>query len=261
VIAAAPADAALLLLMSHGMGPHYDGTHLLEEVLTRLDRDYRGKAGGASASALAKAAVRPLVPMLHGIGHSLPLPAAWRRAVGDAVVIRDYAQPGARARQSFFLEPNNYVFGGIRLNLEGREPRGCVAPHEADALCERLEADLKELVNVATGGPVVRGVERCELRHGRTPDDTMPDLFIDWERSAPIETVRSPKIGTIHSPYRGWRSGDHRPDGLLVAIGPQFPAGVSFPRIIVEDLAPTIASRLGVALADVDGRIISWLAE
>jgi predicted AlkP superfamily phosphohydrolase/phosphomutase len=31
------ADATVLVLLSYGMGPHYDGTHLLDEVLGRLD--------------------------------------------------------------------------------------------------------------------------------------------------------------------------------------------------------------------------------
>jgi hypothetical protein len=32
------------------------------------------------------------------------------------------------------------------------------------------------------------------------------------------------------------------------------------PEIQLEDLAPSITARLGVTLADVDGRVIPWLA-
>ena len=27
------------------------------------------------------------------------------------------------------MEPNNFVHGGVRLNLAGREPQGCVQPN------------------------------------------------------------------------------------------------------------------------------------
>ncbi|MGA8469219.1 MAG: hypothetical protein WB721_10255, partial [Pseudolabrys sp.] len=36
-----------------------------------------------------------------------------------------------------FMEPNNFVHGGVRLNLAGREPQGCVQPNEVDAVLIR----------------------------------------------------------------------------------------------------------------------------
>jgi hypothetical protein len=88
----------------------------------------------------------------------------------------------------------------------------------------------------------------------------MPDLFIDWERSAPIETVWSPKVGLVHAPYTHWRSGDHRPDGLLLALGPGLPARTKFAPVDLEDLAPSVAARLGVTLDECDGRAVPWLS-
>ena len=81
----------------------------------------------------------------------------------------------------------------------------------------------------------------------------MPDLFVDWNRAAPIETVNSPAIGTVRAPYDCWRTGDHRPGGLLLVRGPGLPAGRPLPRMLMEDLPVTIAARLGVVLDDVDG--------
>jgi len=87
----------------------------------------------------------------------------------------------------------------------------------------------------------------------------MPDLFVDWERTAPIETVWSPKTGLVHAPYTHWRTGDHRPDGLLLAIGAGVPRDTVLPCVDLEDIAPSIAARLGVGLEDVDGRPVPWL--
>ena len=247
LIAAAGPDATILVLMSHGMGAHHDGGHLLDEVLTAIDWHDRGPPPLAGPRDIARRAIR-----------ALPIPV--RAAIGRAGRVRGFAAPYARARQRFFLEPNNGVYGGIRINLAGREPRGCVLPEEFDQVCRDLEGDLLELVNVDTGKPAVRNVRRCDAYHGRSATDTMPDLFVDWDRSAPIETVRSAKTGTIHAAYRGWRTGDHRPAGLLLARGDGFSPNKRMPGIDVEDLAPSIAARMGVALDDVDGQAVSWLS-
>ena len=52
---------------------------------------------------------------------------------------------------------------GVRINLRGREREGMVAPgREFDQLCDRLGEDFLTLVNVETGAPVVRSVERTD---------------------------------------------------------------------------------------------------
>ncbi len=209
-------STTVLVLLSHGMGPHYDGTYLLDEILRRIDSADRGERLSGGACALT------------------PCP--------------EFVEPDDRARQRFFVEPNNYVYGGVRLNLAGREPNGRVQPDEVDRVCARLSHDLLALVNVGTGGRVIRGVERADRW-----------LFIDWERTAPIETVWSPKTGLVHAPYTHWRTGDHRPDGLLLAIGPGVPRHTVLPCVDLEDIAPSIAARLDVRLEDVDGRPVPWL--
>ena len=104
--------------------------------------------------------------------------------------------------------------------------------------------------------------ERCiePTWYRRSPTDTMPDLFVDWEHSGLIENVWSPKTGLVRAPYRHWRTGDHKPDGLLLTFGPGVPTARELPAIEIEDLAPSVAHRLGVTLEDIDGRSLPWLA-
>ena len=90
----------------------------------------------------------------------------------------------------------------------------------------------------------------------------MPDLFVTWERTALIETVWSPKVGLVHAPYTHWRTGDHRPDGLLLASGPGIDPGTR-PELRNVDLGPSILARLGLGTApsaDLDGDPVGWLA-
>ena len=249
---AAGGDADLFVYLSNGMGSHYDGTFLLDEVLKRIE----GYDSDLSDGVL-RGVVKPWIPGIRDLAIRAHIPlrvrlpiARWLR--GD--------QAANRARRRFFVEPNNTVFSGIRLNLVGREPLGKIRPEEVDAVCAALTEDLMALVNADSGGAAVRGVFRCADFHRRELDDCLPDLFVEWDRSVPIEAVSSPKIGTVRIPYSRSRTGDHRPDGLLLAVGPGFEAGAELPPIAVEDIGPSLAARFGVTLDDVDGETVPWLA-
>lgn len=224
-LALAGNDTLVLVVLSHGMGPHYDGSAVLNEVLRRLDTVRAG------------------------------MPAAFRDQPP-----RLYAGEADRRRQRFYRMPNNDHIGGVRLNLRGREPDGRVDPaHAADEM-EWLRAELLNLVNVDTGAGAVRAVERAEDHHARSPGDAFPDLFIEWNHDAPITTVSSPSIGTVHCVVAQWRTGDHRPAGLLLATGAHLGRSAIMPPVAMLDMAPTIMAALGVEPGDLDGAAIPWLA-
>jgi predicted AlkP superfamily phosphohydrolase/phosphomutase len=204
--------------------------------------------------------VGQLAAPLGRIARAIAVPAELRARVARRITVREHATPQARARQRFFSEPNNSVYGGIRFNLAGREPNGCVRRDDLEALSARLEADLLAIRDAETGEPIVRSIIPCALHHERRSEDTMPDLFIEWNGQRQVATVISPKIGMVHAPYQGWRTGDHKPDGLLLARGPGLPAGTGLPPLAVEDIGPTVAARLGATLDGVDGRPAEWLA-
>jgi predicted AlkP superfamily phosphohydrolase/phosphomutase len=239
----------VLVLLSHGMGPHHDGTHLLDEVLRRIDLVDRMAEEGDSWGDAFRRGLRALRFSLQRAAMRLVRPD--RR--------REFISAAERAEQRFFLEPNNYVYGGVRLNKSGREPKGRVSADAVGRVSADLERDLRALVNVETGGPVVRDVERAERWYRRSDGDTIPDLFLDWERTAPIETVWSAKTGFVHSPYLNWRTGDHRPRGLLLAAGPGIPAGGSLPELAIEDLPASLMARFGQDSSGMDGQPASWL--
>jgi predicted AlkP superfamily phosphohydrolase/phosphomutase len=261
-LAHADEETTVLVLLSHGMGPHYDGTHLLAEMLRRLDRVYRGDR-------MRPRTGRALEAMWQRLPHRLRVALAGRSAAALRRRLRGAPEPEARGwesederrQQAFFLSPNNYVVGGVRINVVGRESEGRVTPGaEFDEVCRRLRADLLDVINVDTGEPVVRRVERSDHHYRRRPLDALPDVFIEWNQDSPIETVWSPRFGVVHGRYTHWRTGDHRAGGLLLARGPGIIAGAELPVMDIMDLAPSVAARLGVALPDVDGVPVDWLA-
>jgi predicted AlkP superfamily phosphohydrolase/phosphomutase len=235
IVATAGPDALVLLVLSHGMGPHYDATAFLPEMLRRAEVVDIGANRLVASRERIRRAVRRF-------GRGLDHQNGFIKAVDGS--------------HSCFAVPNNDACGALRINLVGREPRGRVDPgRDLDATCRRIESALAEWRNVDTDAPVVRAVVRTDAHYSGPARTHLPDLLVEWDRSAPIRSVESPRYGRIDREYKGVRSGDHRPGGLLVAAGEGVPTALD--PIAAVDLAPTVCAVLGVAAAeDPDGRAV-----
>jgi predicted AlkP superfamily phosphohydrolase/phosphomutase len=229
-------DTIVMLLLSHGMGPHYDATFLLGEMLRRIAR-----LSSTSPAALARQRAR--------------------RALGRLTRRKHDTRPGAfmwyvDGGRRFFPIPNNDVYGAIRINVQGREPAGQVAPgRELDEVCDMLDSELATWTNLETNEPLVQRTVRIEEAYAGPERAHLPDLIVEWNRSAPIRAIGSPRYGRIDQEYPGHRSGDHVPGGLLITRGPGIRPGRARSAISMVDLAPTIASAVDVDLPDLDGAI------
>ncbi len=247
-------ETIVFILASHGMGPHYDGTFLLGEILRRLENAQLSLARRRTGDFLRRCwdctplAVRSLLR---------PIRNRARKTLGQALPTTEI--DGSR---KCFQITNNDVYGGIRINLVGREPYGRIRPGaECDAFCEELSRDLLALINLDTAKPLVRRVLRTtDLYRGEHIDD-LPDLLVEWSREAPIFSVYSPKTGTIQGEYRGTRTGDHKSEGLFFTFGPWIRPGQLEQPVSVMDFAPTVTSLLGVPLHEIDGKPIAPLID
>lgn len=146
--------------------------------------------------------------------------------------------------------------GYVRINLQGRDPSGRVAPGDYDAVCEELTRELQRLVNPRTGKPVVKKVVRTRAsvtdEHPDLPD---ADLVVLWDEE-PADVVDHPvydRIGPL--PYR--RTGSHRERGFWLLNGPGVEPGSQLPTGHAADLGPTILSLMGApAQPGLDGRAL-----
>ncbi|HEX7766738.1 MAG TPA: hypothetical protein VF443_08485, partial [Nitrospira sp.] len=174
-----------------------------------------------------------------------------------ADMIYDAPRQQERATRRFYAIPTTDNCGGVRFNLRGREPKGQVetGPPYHD-LCNWLERELLALVNTATGAPVVSRVLRGDLLFAGPFRNEFPDLVIEWNPEAPIQAVRSPRIGELLVESPNPRTGDHRPKGLVLARSTDLAPRALEGDIALVDLAPTLAARLGVALSGIDGKPI-----
>lgn len=215
-------DTVVFVLASHGMGPHYDGGAVLEKMLMRLEERYD--------------------PFMR-----------WRRKRTD----RNDPE-GKKKRfdhRLCFKTPNNNAYGSIRINLAGREPHGRVKPGaDHRKFCDRLIRDLGEFINLDTKERAIRRVYRIEELYPGEETAHLPDLLVEWNRNAPIERVYSPKTGEVEGFYKGFRTGDHKPDGLFFARGPGIQAGRLETPVSIMDFAPTFSDLLNVPLPAAQGR-------
>jgi predicted AlkP superfamily phosphohydrolase/phosphomutase len=251
-LAAAGPDATCYVHLSHGMGPHYDGDHVLDEVLRRIDdADAATLPTGRRTRAAREALQRLPAPVAARLQPALA--AALRHRIEAAPPVRTSA-PGARPDRRWFQIPNNTVVGAVRFNVVGREPEGIVDAADVERLTEVITRGLLEVINVDTGRPVVQRVVPVDEVLDRFEGDAYPDLFVEWDRTTPIERVWSPTIGTVFTPYEHWRTGDHHDRGLLLATGAGIVPGRRARAMHLTEVAPTLAAALGDELPGIDGR-------
>ena len=148
--------------------------------------------------------------------------------------------------------------GHIRINLQGRETWGVVAPHDYGRVCARIEAMLRALRDPRRGTPIVADIVRLRRSGGAAlavaSDEPDADLVVKWSPH-PADLVDSPEFGRIGPvPYR--RSGGHTPNGFCAIAGTTRSLAR---RGRLVDLAPTLLDLLDVpAPAHLDG--VSLLA-
>ena len=254
-LAAAFPDATLLAFAVHGMGPNDSDVASMALLPELLYRQAFGRSHMRTIAWPTDAAGLPLLEPGEGweqaMLRAVPLPPVDRarrallRRLGRDEGGLDW-MPAARYRRFWpamdaFALPAFYD-GRIRLNLQGREARGRVAPGDYDAACGRLETLLRGCRDALTGRAAVASIERAGGADPRALDPSGCDLVVIWEGS-PLGLVH-PELGRIGPlPYR--RTGGHTGRwGEALLAGPGIAPGGRGVRDSF-DVVPTIIRLLG----------------
>lgn len=257
-----PEEATYFVLSVHGLAPNFSATPLIFGVLEKLgylvpaqhpepeDMLDQVLQWTRRLRALIPQRVRQLVNT-----HLIPQAAHDRAHASAFSHSIDWNQTRA-----FPLESDHFQ-AFISVNLKGREPHGIVERGQAtDALCDELSAELKRLVNPATGRSAVQDVVRIADVYQGPNFDELPELAVQWADEKPIEALHHPRFGTISMEGFPLRKTQHAPDGFLIAGGPHIKATAEIPRASTLDIAPTILHLLGPPLPeDRDGHVLSDL--
>jgi predicted AlkP superfamily phosphohydrolase/phosphomutase len=249
------ADGATVYVhLTHGMRAHYDGTVLLEPVLWRLDQ-YASRHFERGLLGRATALAAEVIPVSQR-SRAATAAVALRRRAGRIPPLgppTDAHIPPWLGQRRWWMQPNDSVYGSVRLNVEGREPNGRIAASRRRDAALWLGDRLRELVNVDTGEAAVASVFLTDDHYERTPGDPMGDLIVEWNRDAPIDRVWSPATGLVNGAYDMWRTGDHHRRGLLLAVGGGIAPGRRAGTMPVVDVGPTLAASLDLDVPSFDG--------
>jgi predicted AlkP superfamily phosphohydrolase/phosphomutase len=175
------------------------------------------------------------------------------------------------AHTEAYFDENPY-FPTVRVNLQGRQPKGTVAPGRPyEAVRDRLIRELEAWRHPATGAPVVQKAYRREEVYSGPCVDEAADIIPRWalhdgysyafrmSAKSPGQawTERLDPRRPEHQEYVTGKSGTHRDDGIFLARGPTIRAGAAVEGARIIDLAPSLLHVLGVpAPADMDGQVL-----
>src|SRR5690606_38757712 len=150
--------------------------------------------------------------------------------------------------------------GYIRINLRGREPHGVVEPGaEYEALRDDLVRIACQLINPANGRRAALAVHAADALYDGQCRATMPDVIINWDPQALIDTrlagegftAQSSAPAYAISPYY---TGNHLPHAFMAAAGPGLVPGADLGDVSVLDLAPTVLALREIGRASCRGR-------
>ena len=262
ILEAAPKDAVVLLYSIYGIAANVldlPSMAFLPELLFRWSFPGQQALGGAGED-----------------GVQLDYPGHWkdemwnlRTPIGEAHLESPtdqqrrgdpmHWQPGNWYRPLWpsmkaFALPT-YSEGLIRINLQGRERDGLVAPEDYQKTCDELCDYLHALKDGRTGKPMVREIVR---RKTQPLDDAKlgppADLIVLWQEESPTDLIDSPQTGRI-GPLPYFRSGGHCSRGFIAAQGPGIEMGSRLESMQATDLTATLLHLLDQDIPDyIDGR-------
>ena len=261
-------DSVTVLITSvDGIGPNYAGCHLMPRVLTKMnlysivgdlknsDKNLNEVKGPRKSFIKS---LRDLLPynIRRDISRILPRQLQHQLSMKWANANIDWGRTKA------FCIPNANE-GYIRINLQGREPKGRVPPGSAYRdLCHELKDRCQELINPGNDLPAVPQVICSHELFDGERLSSLPDVVINWDYNAKVlSQLYSEKLGLIKSPSAGYQTepyytGNHRPAAFFIARGPNIKESKTLNDGHIVDIAPTLLAMMDIKIPEnFDGKV------
>jgi predicted AlkP superfamily phosphohydrolase/phosphomutase len=255
LVAEAGPEAEISVVSDHGFGGASDKVVYLNRALAAVGllKFKPRPAKSAAASRLKRFAFEHFSPRLRDrlfrmAGAALPSWLESRARFGNLDMRHTHA----------FSDELNY-FPAVFLNIQGREPRGTIAPCDVPAMTKRVSEALLSLRDPFTGRPIVSRVTPREELFSGPCLERAPDLLLELRLDRGYSYNLMPSAGSrgsevverlLPQDYLGKKGrslpGSHRARGLFVAAGPKV-AGRGQLEASIADASASVLARLGVA--------------
>ncbi|HEY0320964.1 MAG TPA: alkaline phosphatase family protein [Pyrinomonadaceae bacterium] len=121
-----------------------------------------------------------------------------------------------RQTRAFALPSDQH--GWIRINLAGREAKGCVPLERYSETCREIEEMLRSLAT-EDGRPLVRDVIRTAQAADDSLSQVIPDMVVHWQDAAFELPMRMNGLLLEAHPAAAAQTGQHAPDGFCIVKG------------------------------------------
>jgi predicted AlkP superfamily phosphohydrolase/phosphomutase len=254
IVQTVDSDATVMVFSLHGMGINHSRSWILPNMLNLIF----GRKNNQSLLSNFLRKARTLIPLRWRHEIKTKLPFNIRRG------LTRFWRVGYNWKKTKAFALLSDTNGWVRINLKGREAQGIVDPNEYETMLEEISLALKTFVDEDTGQPLVKNVIRASHFFSGEKLHRLPDLIVYWSDSPSNlhQAIVSPQFGRIEWPTPGknpeGRSGNHNPEGFMIACGPEISPGNVFNSHIL-DLAPTILHLLEQPIpSEMEGKIIQF---
>jgi predicted AlkP superfamily phosphohydrolase/phosphomutase len=244
-------ETSVFIVSDHGFGPFYaafdiprwllDEGYLVEQGEKAKLKSALRRIGILDEVASVYQAIRK--PFEKEIGYGAAKLKSQESSTEDYFAKLDWSQ----TRAYYTLD------GGIRLNLQGREPHGIIKAGEE---AERLKQEIKTRLSAQkfpNGEPVFRYILTQEEAFDGPYRHYAPDLILSINHGAYKGSLKGSKYLTPSN----HNSGEHTPDGVFIAWGKNVRRGARVTGANLRDVTPTVLFHLGEALTpEMDGRVL-----
>jgi len=252
LLARLPSEANVFIVSSTGMKDQYPNNGLIEAFCRTLGYQAPSEKGPSS--------LKPVALIRR------TMPETWRTAISRYLtketrerLLADQFRRSTNWRRTIAFPIPSIYTSFVRVNLQGREPEGVVEPGaEYEALLDRLEGDLMQLVDPETGEPAVKHVTKTGQAFHCGPPQSLPDLFVEWKPASHfMRRVVHPRAELGQPKPEFFRGSDHSHQGFFAAAGPLIQRRGGIGDISLLDLAPTFLSLVGEPVPKgMTGRVI-----
>ena len=234
-----PASTNVFVLSSIGLADHCPTGALMEAFCRSFG--YQPRPESPRRSLKPTAIVRRIFPEWLRIA----LSRRFSRETREKIFSQQFRNGTNWQKTRVFAIPSIYS-GFLRVNLRGREPQGTVEPgQEYEALLERLETELFQLVDPKTGQPAVEKVVRTNELYDCNYPAVLPDLIVHWKPCPHfIDRLVHPSGELVQKRPEFFRDSEHMDRGFFAAAGPAIQSRGHLPDVDVLDLAPTFLALL-----------------
>jgi predicted AlkP superfamily phosphohydrolase/phosphomutase len=240
----------LVVVADRGMCANHRGDHLIDETLVKLDlATPRGTLAAPSRFRSLRArmlAGKHARKVYHYIAYQI-LPDAVRESLLPLHRAAIGSQPPLDWKRTRVFRLPTVGDSYLRVNLQGREPLGIVAPGaEYEAVLRDVTAQFLALVNPETGERAVQKIYFPAKQFAGPRSAELPDVAIVWNANSPLNAVASDDVGVIAAQQPRDRSGNHRSEGFALFRGPSFAPGASEQQGDGRQIPAVILQRFGI---------------